>query len=62
MDTITISIYSVNEGAIDDISSTKSEAEMRNRSFITTLNVDEEMFKYDSNNINNGFPILSWQN
>ena len=48
-------------GTIDAISATKTELEMKTAEFITILNVDGESFKADTNNINNGYPILSWE-
>ena len=37
---------------------TKTAEEMRNLDFVNLLN--SSMFKKDSNNINNGYPILNW--
>ena len=41
----------------------KTEAEMKNEDFVTTLNNSQKdpPWKKDTSNINNGFPILSWQ-
>lgn len=41
----------------------KTEAEMKDDSFITLLDTDNEqsVWTKDSNNINNGYPILKWQ-
>ena len=39
----------------------KSEKEMKESSFLDLLNKTSNSWKSDDNNINNGYPILSWQ-
>ena len=39
----------------------KTEEEMKSDSFIELLNNGENNWKKDTNNINNGYPILNWQ-
>lgn len=40
----------------------KTEAEMKAEEFINLLNANTSgTFKADENNINEGYPILSWQ-
>lgn len=56
-----------NTGTIDELSSSLTETEMKADSFIMFLNECEETeysnaWKKDANNINNGYPILRWQN
>ena len=39
----------------------KTEEEMKQDSFVELLNNEESNWKKDVNNINNGYPILSWE-
>ena len=39
----------------------KTEEEMKQDSFVELLNNGESNWKKDVNNINNGYPILSWE-
>ena len=39
----------------------KTEEEMKQDSFVELLNNGENNWKKDTNNINNGYPILNWQ-
>lgn len=51
------------DGATDENSGTaaKTESEMKEDAFLTALNGDKSVWVADAQNINNGFPILSWQ-
>ncbi len=39
----------------------KTSGEMMSEEFVNDLNGDENIFKFDSNKINSGYPILNWQ-
>ena len=39
----------------------KEEADMKTESFITDLNNGQNIWVTDSKNMNQGFPVLSWQ-
>lgn len=51
------------DGATDENNGTaaKTESEMKEDAFLTALNGDKSVWVADAQNINNGFPILSWQ-
>lgn len=50
----------LDEGITGDVT-VKTETEMKSDEFITVLNNGGTAWKKDTNNINDGFPILSWQ-
>ena len=57
-------LYGVNSGTIDSsLNSSKTEGQLKEDDMITTLNegASTAVWKKDENNINNGYPILSWQ-
>lgn len=39
----------------------KTEEEMQSQDFVDLLNLEEENFLLDTNQINGGYPILNWQ-
>ena len=39
----------------------KTESDMKNDNFVTILNAGNNVWKKDTSNINNGYPILDWQ-
>ena len=51
------------EEATSEKLTAKTETEMKSEEFVTLLNEGQDgtPWKQDTNNINNGFPILSWQ-
>ena len=52
----------IGNGSEEMVDIAKTEEEMKNANMIELLNQDNEgMWKRDTNNINNGYPILSWQ-
>lgn len=55
--------YYVKELAtVDDSKATaKTEAEMKDAAIIGLLNAGQSLFKADTKNLNNSFPILAWQ-
>ena len=61
LNSLSINIIGNNSGIIDEVSSNKSEEYMKNNEFISLLNTNSKNFKYDEDNINNGYPILAWQ-
>ena len=48
------------QGTIENITS-KTSDEMNSNILLQWLNNEEEIWKADNNNINFGYPILSWQ-
>ena len=50
-------------GSIDELSSAKTEQEMKSDAFLVTLNGEniEDVWVQDSKNVNNGYPALKWQ-
>lgn len=48
------------QGTINNITE-KTEDEINSTILLQWLNADEEIWKSDNKNINNGYPILSWQ-
>lgn len=58
----TLSFYGIGGKDVNGCAEAKSEIDMQSKSFITTLNESNStIFVHDENNINNGYPILSWQ-
>ena len=49
------------EIVIEDADMQKTEEEMKQDSFVELLNNGESNWKKDTNNINNGYPILYWE-
>ena len=49
------------EIVIEDTDMQKTEEEMKSDNFLRLLNNGENIWKRDTNNINNGYPILYWQ-
>ena len=60
---IDVNLYSNIIGNKDNIEGmAKTEQEMKSSTFIDLLNTNlANAYKADTNNINNGYPILSWQ-
>ena len=53
--------YNSNKGTIQEECTSKIEMEMKDRNFVSILNKGEDVFMHNTNNINNGYPILKWQ-
>ena len=51
----------VTEIVIEETNMQKTEEEMKQDSFVELLNNGESNWKKDTNNINNGYPILYWE-
>ena len=58
--------YFLDNGSFEEASGVmkKSESEMKSETIVTLLNAGQDFqpWQLDSNNLNNGYPVLAWQN